>query len=96
MRRLLLSLFALFISFSLPINDAEAKRFGGGKSSGMQRQAPMKRDAAQQPQSPRRPERPPPRRASAPGWAPSPAWPPVWGSPRCFRTWGWAKRWPIS
>lgn len=52
MRRLLLSLFALFIAFTLPINDAEAKRFGGGKSSGMQRQAPMKRDAAQQPQTP--------------------------------------------
>jgi predicted lipid-binding transport protein (Tim44 family) len=52
MRRLLLSLFALFISFCLPVGDAEAKRFGGGKSSGMQRQAPMKRDAAQPPQSP--------------------------------------------
>lgn len=50
MRRILLTVFALFIGVSLPIHDAEAKRFGGGKSSGMQRQqqAPMKREAAPQ------------------------------------------------
>lgn len=53
MRHLLLSLFALFIAFTLPINDAEAKRMGGGKSSGMQRNTPMQRDAApQQAQTP--------------------------------------------
>lgn len=50
MRRLLLALFALFIAFTLPMHEAEAKRFGGGKSSGMQRQQqePMKREAAPQ------------------------------------------------
>jgi predicted lipid-binding transport protein (Tim44 family) len=50
MRRLLLSFFALFIATALPMQDAEAKRFGGGKSSGMQRQQqePMKREAAPQ------------------------------------------------
>lgn len=50
MQRLLLTVFALFIGLSLPIHDAEAKRFGGGKSSGMQRQQqePMKREAAPQ------------------------------------------------
>ncbi len=46
MQRILLSLFALFFSFTLPVFDAEAKRMGGGKSYGMQRDAPMKRDAA--------------------------------------------------
>jgi predicted lipid-binding transport protein (Tim44 family) len=50
MRRIVLAFFALFIAFTLPMHDAEAKRFGGGKSSGMQRQqqAPMKREAAPQ------------------------------------------------
>jgi predicted lipid-binding transport protein (Tim44 family) len=50
MQRVLLAFFALFLTFALPTHDAEAKRFGGGKSSGMQRQqqAPMKREAAPQ------------------------------------------------
>lgn len=49
MQRILLSLFALFLAFALPAHDAEAKRMGGGKSFGMQRQAtPMKRDASPQ------------------------------------------------
>lgn len=46
MQRFLLSLFAMFITFALPMHDAEAKRMGGGKSYGMQREAPMKREAA--------------------------------------------------
>ena len=46
MKHLLISLFALFISFSLGTHDAEAKRFGGGKSFGMQRSAPAKQSAA--------------------------------------------------
>lgn len=46
MQRLFLTLFALFLSFALPVQDAEAKRLGGGKSYGMQRQAPVKREAA--------------------------------------------------
>jgi len=49
MQRIFLSLFALFLAFALPTFDAEAKRMGGGKSFGMQRQAtPMKRDASPQ------------------------------------------------
>lgn len=55
MTRFLVSLFALFLTFALPIGgigDAEAKRFGGGKSSGMQRSMPMKRDAAPQQAAP--------------------------------------------
>lgn len=45
MQRLFLSFFAVFLSFALPMQEAEAKRMGGGKSYGMQRDAPMKRDA---------------------------------------------------
>lgn len=52
MTRFLVSLFALFLTFALPMGDAEAKRFGGGKSSGMQRSMPMKRDAAPQQATP--------------------------------------------
>jgi predicted lipid-binding transport protein (Tim44 family) len=52
MTRFLVSLFALFLTFALPVGDAEAKRFGGGKSSGMQRSTPMKRDAAPQQAAP--------------------------------------------
>jgi predicted lipid-binding transport protein (Tim44 family) len=45
MQRIFLSLFAVFFAFALPVYEAEAKRMGGGKSFGMQRQAtPMKRD----------------------------------------------------
>ncbi len=46
MRRIVLSLLAVFFTFTLPMPEAEAKRMGGGKSYGMQREAPMKRDAA--------------------------------------------------
>lgn len=37
MKHFFLSVFAVFIAFVMPMPDAEAKRFGGGKSSGMQR-----------------------------------------------------------
>jgi predicted lipid-binding transport protein (Tim44 family) len=50
MKRILISLFALFISFGFVMHDAEAKRFGGGKSFGMQRSAPAKQNAAPTPQ----------------------------------------------
>ncbi len=50
MKRLLISLFALFIGFGFVVHDAEARRMGGGKSFGMQRSAPAKRDAAAAPQ----------------------------------------------
>ncbi len=47
MKQLLFTLFAVFLSVSFMAVDAEAKRFGGGKSSGMQRSAPQ-RDATPQ------------------------------------------------
>ncbi|HNQ05334.1 MAG TPA: Tim44-like domain-containing protein [Thiobacillaceae bacterium] len=37
MKHLFLSLFAVFFAVALPPQDAQAKRFGGGKSSGFQR-----------------------------------------------------------
>jgi predicted lipid-binding transport protein (Tim44 family) len=37
---------AVFLTFALPLQDAEAKRFGGGRSFGMQRPAPMNRNVA--------------------------------------------------
>ena len=50
MKRFLISLFALFVSFGFVMDDAEARRLGGGKSFGMQRSAPAKQDAAPAPQ----------------------------------------------
>jgi len=50
MKRILISLFALFISVGFSIQEAEAKRMGGGKSFGMQRTAPAKQNAATAPQ----------------------------------------------
>ena len=46
MKTFLISLFAIFISFSFVTQDAEARRMGGSKSFGMQRTAPAKQDAA--------------------------------------------------
>ena len=50
MKRVLISLFALFISFGLVMHDAEARRLGGGKSFGMQRSIPARQNAAPTPQ----------------------------------------------
>ncbi len=50
MKRILISLFALFVSFGFVVESAEAKRMGGSKSFGMQRSAPAKQDAAPAPQ----------------------------------------------
>jgi len=50
MKRIVISLFALFISLSFVMHDAEARRFGGGKSFGMQRSAPARQNAAPTPQ----------------------------------------------
>lgn len=52
MKRLLISLFTLFISFGFVMQDAEARRFGGGKSFGMQRSIPPKKTANPAPQPP--------------------------------------------
>jgi predicted lipid-binding transport protein (Tim44 family) len=47
MKRFYLALFAAFIGLGLTMQDAEAKRLGGGASSGMKRDSTvMKRDAA--------------------------------------------------
>jgi predicted lipid-binding transport protein (Tim44 family) len=49
MQRIFLSMFAVFLAIAFPVYDAEAKRMGGGKNFGMQREAkPMKRDASPQ------------------------------------------------
>lgn len=50
MKHILISLFALFISFGLVVHDAEARRLGGSKSFGMQRSAPVRQNAAPAPQ----------------------------------------------
>ena len=39
MKKILLALTVCVLSFGLLVEDAEAKRFGGGRSLGMQRQA---------------------------------------------------------
>lgn len=48
MRRVFLALFTVFIAFVLPMPDAEAKRFGGGRSSGMQRDSLPQKPATPQ------------------------------------------------
>lgn len=48
MKHLILSLFAVFLAFALPMHEAEAKRFGGGKSSGFQRDNISQRQATPQ------------------------------------------------
>ena len=50
MKKLFITLFAAFVGLGLVIQDAEAKRLGGGRSSGLQRDSSiMRRDAAPQP-----------------------------------------------
>ncbi len=71
MKTLLISLFAVFLSFSFVTQDAEARRMGGSKSFGMQRTAPAKQDAAptaQPTQSTAAPTKP----ATTPTAAPAP------------------------
>ena len=50
MKRILISLFALFLSFGFAVEHAEAKRMGSGKSFGMQRSTPAKQNVAATPQ----------------------------------------------
>ncbi|MBE9610090.1 Tim44 domain-containing protein [Chitinilyticum piscinae] len=49
MKRILIALFAVVLSFGLLAPEAEAKRVGGGKNSGIQRQAPAQQQAAPAP-----------------------------------------------
>lgn len=64
MRKFLLVLSVVTLSLGLTIADAEAKRLGGGKSLGMQRESATQR-AATPPEAP--------RNATAPAAAPAPA-----------------------
>jgi len=63
MKRILISLFALFISFGFVMHDAEARRMGGSKSFGMQRTAPAKQTAAPTQQTGATPTSAPPKRS---------------------------------
>lgn len=56
MKHFFLALFTVFLGLALTVPDAEAKRLGGGRNSGMQRDngSFMKRDAA--PQTPAKPQ----------------------------------------
>lgn len=70
MKQLLMLVLALFVTTGLGISEAEAKRLGGGKSFGMQRDNNvMRRDAA--PAAPAAPTQAAPARpGAAPGAAP--------------------------
>jgi predicted lipid-binding transport protein (Tim44 family) len=48
MRRFLITLFAAFVAVGFVVDDAEARRLGGGRSLGQQREMPAKREAAPQ------------------------------------------------
>jgi hypothetical protein len=104
MMKLAIAAFAIVVGLGMTPQDAEAKRLGGGKSFGMQRQA------TRPPPPPRRP-RPPSRRA-LPLPPAATATPPKqgmsrflgplaglaagWASPPCSRTSASAKAWPAS
>lgn len=51
MTRFLVALFATFLTFGFIAEEAEARRFGGGRSLGMQRSAPAPKAAQATPQS---------------------------------------------
>jgi len=61
-------LCAAVLSFGLVVGNAEAKRLGGGKSAGMQRDSVSQKQASPQPSTPT-------QNASAPSAAPQPAAP---------------------
>lgn len=68
MKNLLMVLCGVVLSFALVVGDAEAKRLGGGKSSGMQRESVSQKQAAPQPAAPT-------QGATTPAAAPQPAAP---------------------
>ncbi|WP_028452494.1 Tim44 domain-containing protein [Chitinilyticum aquatile] len=55
MKSILIALFAVVLSFGAFAELAEAKRVGGGKNSGVQRQAPAQKQAQPAPQQPAAP-----------------------------------------
>ncbi|UXY14399.1 Tim44-like domain-containing protein [Chitiniphilus purpureus] len=63
MKRLLIAVFAMLVGLGAIAEDAEARRFGGGKSSGMQRTAPQ-RNVDQAPVRPQQPVGATPRKNS--------------------------------
>jgi predicted lipid-binding transport protein (Tim44 family) len=72
MKQLMMLVLALFVTTGLGITDAEAKRLGGGKSLGMQRDNVMQRNAT--PTAPTAPAQAAPARpGAAPGSAPQPS-----------------------
>lgn len=62
MKQAFLALFVAVLGFGIGIGDAEAKRLGGGKSSGMQRESVAQKQAT-----------PPAQNTAAPSAAPQPA-----------------------
>ncbi len=52
MNKLLVALCVGVLSFSLLVGEAEAKRLGGSKSSGMQRDSVSQKQASPQPTAP--------------------------------------------
>ncbi|HSC81678.1 MAG TPA: TIM44-like domain-containing protein [Chitinolyticbacter sp.] len=64
MKRFLVAVFAVFIGFGAMADDAEAKRFGGGRSSGMQRS--VDRNAAPQRSVDQAPAKQQPMQGAAP------------------------------
>lgn len=71
MKKLLMAVFMAFVALGLGVNDAEAKRLGGGKTVGMQRQSVAPAPAAPTQQAmPAKPSAP----AAAPAATPKRNW----------------------
>ncbi|THF64765.1 Tim44 domain-containing protein [Pseudothauera nasutitermitis] len=70
MKQLLLTLFVTVLTFGLAVPEAEARRFGGGSSFGMQRQATPPAQAPRQAATPQRQTQP----AAAQGAQPRSSW----------------------
>ena len=84
MKKLVMTFFVSFAALGLSIGDAEARRMGGGKSVGMQRQAIAPKPAT-----------PPRQHPNVTGGDRLPAWLPATGSPPCCRISAWERRWRI-
>jgi len=76
MKNFVMMAAALVLGFTLQINDAEAKRLGGGSSSGMQRQsvAPSNTHQATPAQAPHQAAAPAPAAAGQPAAQPKRSW----------------------
>src|SRR5574343_428588 len=76
MKNVVMMAAALVLGFTLQINDAEAKRLGGGSSSGMQRQsvAPSNTHQSTPAQAPHQSAAPAPAPAGQPAAQPKRSW----------------------